>query len=363
MTAVLLERARALAPQLPPHRATHDAQRRLAPEVVAALREHGMFAALVPAELGGHELAPRDYATMLETLAAGDSATAWCVMTASTSTLLAPYLPRETAASLWAPGKPAPFLAGIFAPTGKLAIAGDSARLTGRWSWASGCRHADMFVVGALAERRHVVCFVPPAAVEIVDNWDTLGLAGTGSHDLVVADAELPMSRVTSVFDRAPWSTAPLYRVPLFGLLAVGIAGCALGMATSALDHAARGFSAETASSAWTTLGELRARLDAARSYLHANADAAYAAAHADAVTPAVRGALRLAACHASQTCAQVARGAFHLGGGASVRAGSPLGNALRDLETVLTHRMVAAKVIPAATRAVQGVGNAPPDL
>lgn len=363
MIADLVDRARALAPQLVGHRASHDAQRRLAPEVVSALREHGMFGALVPAELGGHELAPRAYATMLEALAAGDSATAWCVMTASTSTLLAPYLSRELAATLWAPGKPAPFLAGIFAPTGTLERAGDHATLSGRWSWASGSRHADMFVVGALAERRHVVCVVPPTAVGIVDNWDTLGLAGTGSHDLVIADATLPLSHVTSVFDRAPWCTAPLYRVPLFGMLAVGIAGCALGMATAALDHATRSLTAETSSSAWTTVGELRAQLDAARAYLHATADAAHAAAIANAVTPAVRGGLRLAACHVATTCAQVGRGAFHLGGGASVRTGSPLGSALRDLETVLTHRMVAAKVVPAATRALHGVGNVPPDL
>jgi indole-3-acetate monooxygenase len=80
-------------------------------------------------------------------------------------------------------------------------------------------------------------------------------------------------------------------------------------------------------------------------------------------VTPAVRGTLRLAACHVAATCAEITRGAFHLGGGASVRTSSPLGAALRDLETVLTHRMVAEKVMPAAARAVLGIGTVPPDL
>ncbi len=363
MASPLLDRARALAPALAAHRASHDTNRRLDPDVVAALREHGMFGALVPSELGGAELSPGDYATLLEVIAAGDSATAWCVMTASTSTLLAPYLARDVAATLWSAGTRAPFLAGIFAPTGTVTITGDRARLTGRWSWASGSRHADMFVVGALAERRHVVCFVPPSAVEVVDNWDTLGLAGTGSHDLVITNAELPITHVTSVFDRAPWSDAPLYRVPLFGLLAVGIAGCALGIARSALDHVAAGFTPETASGAWARYASLRGELEAARAYLHAAAETAHVAALAGAVTPAVRGTLRLAACHAAAACADITRGTFHLGGGASVRAGSPLGAALRDLETVLTHRMVAEKVMPAAARAVLGVGSIPPDL
>jgi alkylation response protein AidB-like acyl-CoA dehydrogenase len=284
-------------------------------------------------------------------------------MTASTSTLLAPYLSRETATRLWSPGAPAPFLAGIFAPTGKVTMAGDSARLTGRWSWASGSRHADMFVVGALAERRHVVCFVPKTAVEIVDNWDTLGLGGTGSHDLVVQDAQLPLDHVTSVFDRAPWTDAPLYRVPLFGLLAVGIAGCALGIARAALDHAGKALTPETSSAAWARYGELRGQLDAARAYLHATTVAVHSAAVGGAVTTATRGTLRLAACHVAAVCADVTRGAFHFGGGASVRAGNVLGNALRDLETVLTHKMVADKVLPAATRAVLGIGAVPPDL
>lgn len=59
----------------------------------------------------------------------------------------------------------------------------------------------------------------------------------------------------------------------------------------------------------------------------------------------------------------EVARAAFHLGGGASVRAGSAASNALRDLETVLTHRMVADRVRPATARAALAIGTTPPDL
>jgi alkylation response protein AidB-like acyl-CoA dehydrogenase len=204
---------------------------------------------------------------------------------------------------------------------------------------------------------------LPRASVEIADNWDTLGLAGTGSHNLVIADVEVPLHRVTSVFDRAPWSQAALYRVPLFGLLAVGIAGCALGIARSALASAAGRLTAEAGSATWSDVALLRGRLDAARAYLHATADVAYAEAATGTVTPSVRGALRLASCHAVAACTDVARGAFHIGGGTSVRAGSPIGNALRDLETVRTHKMVTDRVLPAAIRAMQGIGATPPDL
>jgi alkylation response protein AidB-like acyl-CoA dehydrogenase len=360
MTSPLLDRARALAADLAVHRAAHDREKQLAPSVVAALRESELLSVLTPTELGGHATAPVDYVDILETLAAGDAATAWCVMTCSTSTLLAPYLPRATAETLWSRTRQ-PFIAGIFAPMGKL----DGGVLAGRWSYASGCRHADVFFVGALADRRHVVCLLDREAVRIADNWDTLGLAGTGSHDLVIDSAPIAPDHVTSVFDRAPWAASPLYRVPLFGLLALGIAGCALGIARAALAHATTKLDEKLPSAAFATIGELHATLSSARAYLRDVATNAYARASLDTTTvdARTRGDLRLASTFVAQRCADVVRGAFHLGGGASARAGSIAGNALRDIEMLLTHRMIADRVIPAATRAVFGVGAPPPDL
>ena len=234
----LVERARRLAPSLVAHRAAHDQARQLTPEAVASLREQGLLAALVPTELGGHQLAAPVYVELLEEVARGDSATAWCLMTASTSTLLATYLPRATAERLWS--GTAPFLAGIFAPGGALvASATGELRLSGRWSYASGCRHAEVMALGAMHEGRHVVCFVPASAARILDNWDTLGLAGTGSHDLELSEVRVPQDHLASLFARTPWTSAALYRVPVFGLLAAGISACGLGIARAALEHAA----------------------------------------------------------------------------------------------------------------------------
>ncbi len=358
ITMSLVERARALASELPAHRAAHDSARRLEPVVVAALREGGFLSCLLPTELGGAELAPATYVEMLEALAFGDSATAWCVMTASTSTLLAPYLPKATASAIW--GGPVPFLSGVFAPSGKL---DETSHLAGKWSYMSGAHHADWFVVGALAGRRHVVCFVPPSAARIVDNWDTLGLAGTGSHDLLIEGARVEAAHVTSVFDQAPWTTTPLYRMPLFGLLAVGIAACGLGIARAALGHAIGHWTAETPSGLLARYADLRAQLDAARAYLLASCTSTFARAQDGAIDAAGRGELRLAASHVAARCTEVVRGAFHTAGGAGVRTGHPLGAALRDAETLLTHRMVSDRVLPAAARAVLGLGTPPPDL
>lgn len=354
----LVDRARALTADLQARRGEHDAARQLAPDVVRALRDGGFLACLVPRELGGAELAPASYVELLEALAIGDPATAWCTMTATTSTLLAAYLPRPTATAIW--GGAAPFVAGVFAPGGKLDA---DARLAGRWSYGSGSRHADWFVVGALAGRRHVVCAVPAHAVRIVDNWDTLGLAGTGSHDLAIEGVAVAADHVTSVFDQAPWTDAALYRVPLFGLLAVGIAACGLGVARAALDHAAGRLSGDVSSAVLARYADARAELDGARAYLLATASTVFARAEAGAIDAATRGGLRLAASQVAARCADVVRAAFHLAGGAGVRAGHPLGAALRDIETLVTHRMVSDRVLPTAARALLGLGDAPPDL
>jgi indole-3-acetate monooxygenase len=370
--APLVARARALAPSLPSYRAAHDHHKQLSPPVVNALRDNGFPTCLAPRQLGGHEVSVPEYIELLEALALGDSATAWCTMTASTAALVATYLPRKSGEELWRDVPP--FLAGVFDPEGQLTAEGDDFRLTGRWSYASGSRHADWFVVGAMFENRHRVCFLPASQVTVLDNWNTLGLAGTGSHDLVIEGALVPGHRVTSLFERAPWSDAALYRVPLFGVLAAGIAACALGIAGAALERAATDIVAAAPPNSSSTgpgpssgvlvrYATCRAQLDAARAYLLAAATASQARANEGAVDPATRAELRLAASFVSQQCAEVARGAFHLCGSAAARTDHPIGNALRDLETLLTHKMVTDRALPAAARVMLGLGKVPPDL
>jgi alkylation response protein AidB-like acyl-CoA dehydrogenase len=237
----------------------------------------------------------------------------------------------------------------------------DGVHLAGRWSYASGCRHADWFVLGAIADGAHVVALVPAGAVTIVDNWDVLGLRGSGSHDVTV-DVDLPTRQLATVFTSTPWSDAPLYRVPLFGALACGVAACALGIAHHALEV---GLAREPSTAQLAIWAHAWARVDAARSYLHATMlratqQAVVSTSPADATT---RGELRLAAVHTATECAEVIRALFRLAGGPAIRAGHPLNAALRDVETVLTHRMVSDRVVPAAARAMLGLGTPPADL
>ncbi|MBP9204648.1 MAG: acyl-CoA dehydrogenase family protein [Kofleriaceae bacterium] len=369
----LVAAARVLAARLPGLSAQHERDGALDASVVAELASAGLTACLLPPELGGHALAPTAYIEVLATLAQADAATAWVTMTASTSTLLAPYLARAAAERIWATS-PALLLAGVFAPTGTVTITGDRATVRGRWQFTSGCRHAAWIAVGAMspgdgdpASRQHVVALVPAGArgLTIADHWDVMGLRGTGSHDLVLDDVEVPADQIGSVFTAAPWATGPLVRFPLFGLLATGIAACGLGIAAAALDHVAA--SARTAASGGGALiadvGRLLTRLGAARAHLEASAEAAMAGARRGEVSGVERGRLRLAAWHAASESLEVTRAAFALAGGGAIRAGHPVGRALHDAEVMRSHRMIADKVVATASRAALGLGPVPPDL
>ena len=88
----------------------------------------------------------------------------------------------------------------------------------------------------------------------------------------------------------------------------------------------------------------------------------AQAAAEAGTVDDDLRGALRATAAHTAATCAELGRAAFHLVGGAAIGRASPIARAVADLEVLLTHRMVADRVLPTAARVLLGQA-APADL
>ena len=331
--------------------------RRLSDGTLAAIRATGVLDGLVPRALRGTttELTATGWLAALEGLATIDPAAGWVAMTASTSTLLAPYIAREIGAQIWG-GDAAPIMAGVFAPSGKVELEPGSSRdrrLTGRWAFTSGCQHAAWFALGAIADGKHVVAVVPARDVTIVDNWDTLRLGGTGSHDCTV-DAVIDPAHLATVIGGTPWTiAAPLATVPLFGALAAGVAACALGIATGAL--VATAGVKDLATPQLVGWAHARARVAAARAYLYG----AIAAPASDAA----RGELRLAASFAATEAAEAVRALFRLAGGGAIRAHHPLQLALRDVETALSHRMVADRVVPTAARAILGLGPTPPDL
>ncbi|MDT5139741.1 MAG: indole-3-acetate monooxygenase [Mycobacterium sp.] len=328
-----------------------DRERRLPDELVARLNEAGLLRATMPREVDALELAPPTALRCAEAVARGDAAAGWCVSIAITSALLVAYLPAAARDEMFGGGKGV--AAGVWAPRGKARSVQNGVIVSGRWPFCSGITHADMLFAGCFVDERRVpsVVALPKADLQVLDNWHTLGLRGTGSHDTVADEAFVPAERVFSVFD-GPVLDRPLYRFPVFGFFALSVAAAALGNARAAIDDLTELAGGKKGLGSTRTLAERPATqaavaaaessLGAARALYYEAIDTAWQASHEpDPVPVAMRNRLRLAATHAARTSADVVRTMYDLAGGSAIYDSSPLQRRFRDAFTATAHFQV----------------------
>jgi alkylation response protein AidB-like acyl-CoA dehydrogenase len=354
-----------------------ERDRELPRELLGELRDARLLSLCLPRTLGGRETRPAEMALTLEQLASADGATGWCAMIASTSSLLGAYLPSDDAELIYAGGSAV--TGGVFAPRGRAERRDGAYVVTGRWSFVSGVQHCDWVLGGCvvhdgeepvlLADGSPDVRLVlmPIDAVEVIDTWSVSGLRGTGSHDMSAVAQLVPATRVVSLLDDRPRHPGALYSFPLFGLLALGIASVALGIARGAIEDLTELAGTKTPAAGRRTLAEratvqaevarAEASLRAARGLLLAEADAAWLAAESGAAIPEEhRLGLRLAATHATGVAAEVVTAMYHAGGGSSIYDSSPLQRRFRDVHVATQHMMVAPATWELAGRLLLGL-------
>ena len=261
---------------------------------------------------------------------------------------------------------------------GKATLEGDSYRVTGQWKWNSGGQNATWLCGGCVIYANgvplmltdkipdHRMMLFPASDVTFIDTWHTGGLRGTGSGDMAVRDLIVPRSHSISLITDKPRVKAPLYAFPIFGLLAIGIAATASGNAAAAMREFAALASAKRTPTGRTlsergtvqsAYAEGCARLKAARAFLFAEIDAAWAQAQTSAaISLEQRATLRLAATHMTRTAAEVVRTVQDLAGGASVFLADPLNRRLADAQAMTAHIMTAPATYELTGRALLGV-------
>ena len=336
-----------------------DSGRRLPDELVEMLRDSGLLRAGAPAEVGGLELPPRVGLRAAEELARGDASTGWCVAIGITSTLLVAYLPPSSRDQLFGDGRG--LAAGVWAPRGKGRSVDGGIVVSGQWPFCSGIRHADVMFAGCMVDEQSVpsVVALPAKDLQLLDNWHTLGLRGTGSNDSVADEVFVPADRVVSIFD-GPVVDRPLYRFPPFGFFALSVAAPALGNARAAIDDLVELAGGKKGLGATRTLAQrsptqaavaaAESALSAARLlYYQAIDDAWQASQSGEPVSVELRNRLRLAATHAARTSADVVRSMYDLAGGSAIYDRSPLQRRFRDAFTATAHFQVneASRELP----------------
>lgn len=366
--------AAAIAQSLKGRNAEIEGLRRLPTDIVGSLAEAGLFRLLVPKAYGGGQAHPLTLFETVETMAKGDAAVAWCLMIAATTGVTAAYLPPEEAKIVF--GDPLTVTGGVFAPLGRATVEGDQASVTGRWAWASGSAHCAWLMGGCVVQdasgpRKRAdgsvetrMFIAPRAQVALIDTWFASGLKGTGSGDMAMEGVVIPYARSVSLSHDRPVANDPLYAFPVFGLLALGIAGVACGNALGALEDfedlagakKPQGSSRSLAQrgSAQSAYAEARTGLLAARALVReAVAEAFAEAERGEGLSLARRAGLRLACAHLVRTAADVCRSLYDLGGGSSVYEHSPLQRRFRDAHVATQHIMTAPGVFELGGRAL----------
>jgi indole-3-acetate monooxygenase len=335
----LVDTVRSLQPDI-------ERNRRLPAELVDEFRSAGLFAMGIPASLGGGEASLTDMVRSIEEISRADGSAGWCVMIAATSGITAAYIDPAEAREIFSGDTIA---CGVVAPKGRALPVDGGYRISGRWSFASGCQHSDVVLAGCVMDRSARMAVLDPAVVEIVDTWDVSGLRGTGSHDITAHDAFVPSARTFSLVTDRPAESGPLYRFPIFGLLALGVASVGLGIAARAIEEIVELAGGKRPTLARRTLAERSvvqaevARAEAlyrsARAYLFASIDEAWDSGELDV---AARANLRLAATNAARASAQAVDICYDAGGGTSIYAGSALQRCFRDIHALTQHMIVA---------------------
>lgn len=344
-----LEAARALAPLARELADRAEEERSLPDELAGELRASGLPTMLVPARYGGGEVTPRAMVESLEQLALADGSTAWCAMISATAGFVAAYLEPEAAGELFADGGVA---GGVYAPIGTATPGDGGYVVSGRWPFASFCRHCDVLMGGVRTDDGVRLALFAATDADIIDTWTVSGLCGTGSNDIAVSELMVPAAHLASLAGpaRAP---GPLYAFPVFGLLALGIASVSLGIARGAIDEL-RELATEkkpTGSSrrlaerpaAQAQVARAAAGVAAARALVMEGVDRAWAVARGGEGVPVEeRTRLRLAATHATRACAEAVDLMYDAGGGTSIYRTSPLQRRFRDIHSATQHAMVA---------------------
>jgi alkylation response protein AidB-like acyl-CoA dehydrogenase len=354
-----------------------ETARGLPPDVVDMIKPTGAFRMYVPADLNGPEVEAWDSLEVLRELAYHDAAAGWCAMIGSTTSLMSSSLPDPYAAEIF--GSQDSIAGGFAMPAGVARPVEGGLEVTGRWSWGSGTRHSTWVGGGCLvvgpdgkpAPREDGLAsafvFVRPEDVDFIDNWETSGLCGTGSGDYEMTKVFVPEGRWVELSKRTLVRTNALSKFSFFGLLACGVASCAVGIGRRAIDELVALADSKKPQGSSKTLAQrpqiqtdvavAEAKLESAWAFMRATVNDSWDAALAgSSPTDDQKKQLRLSATYAAQTAAEVAESMYKAGGGAAVYKTSPLQRTFRDAFVATQHAMVAPRTFETHGRMFLGL-------
>ena len=379
-SATFLAHRRAIEELLPLIEAEAEAAERQSHQsdrVVGALRKSGIYAMLLPKELGGGELSFTEAMEIIARLSWADASAGWCAMVAGVmSASLGAFVPERGARDVYGKG-PDVTIAGNGVPRGYARRVPGGFVIRGHWAYGSGIHHAEWVHSGCFVMDGEkmvmlpngtpeiVLMHHPKASVDLKGNWDVLGLRATGSFDYTLKEPELFVpEHMTYPFDGPKLQRGgPQYSVGLVGLTSWGHTSWALGVGRRALDELAilaraRGdvFGKLSESATFKkSFADAEAKFRAASAFVRESwAALCNAIEQGEPATVEQIALIRLAMRHLHDALSEVTTFAHRSVRGASLRA-SKLQRCYRDAHAGTQHLLLADEIAMECGRVLMG--------
>ncbi len=264
----VVEEARRVAARLAANAAEDDGIRRLSDSTWKLLLDGGFLRALQPARFGGGEVSLAEFVDAAIELSCASPSAGWVAGVIGVHPWQLALFPDKAQREMW-DKDPTTMHSSSYNPTGKAEKVAGGYKLSGRWSFSSGCDHCGGVMLGAICGSREIggnqvrdfrSFLLMRDQYRIDDNWHVAGLKGTGSKDIVVEETFVPDYRTQSHLDyatNAPLpgqevNPGPLYRMPWSVVFNMALAASALGSARGFVD-------------AWTAASRERRLMSGAR--------------------------------------------------------------------------------------------------
>ena len=367
----MLDCARALVPLLADRAPAAAAARQLPAETIADYHAAGILRILQPRRFGGQQRRFSLFSRIVEELTYGCASSAWVYAVLAEHQWIIAQYPEQAQIDVWGDDPEAVASSSLAPRAAARRITGDW-RLSGRYSFSSGCDYAQWAILGAflgeMGDPRHIAyLLVPLAEVEIVDDWRVLGLAGTGSKSLVLHDVFIPEHRcvmVSDLFAGTPPGALvhpdyPVLRAPRGFLVSYSLPPVAIALGRRALDIAcaalagrvSRGVTKVAESEvAQMAIGEAAAAIDVATLLLHTGRESSTAAVSSGRrITGAEALRARRDMTFAQHQVGWALERLCELSGARWLYDTDPLQEIRRDVMTILTHHAASrqAAMVP----------------
>lgn len=246
----LVRRAQALVPMIRDRQAETEANGRVSEEIFGALRDQELFKILLPKRYGGFEHGLDTFAAVGFEIARGCGSVGWVSSVTTMYHVFLGMYPAQAQDDVWGED-PGAVVAASFTPTGTITAVDGGFSLTGKWMFCSGIDNCPWTIVGVTIPADNegepegkAYALVRTSDLAMENNWDVVGLAGTGSKNVSCQNLFVPAHRVLPIEDTmsgnppgAAVNDGALYRIPLFAVISCSLVAAVIGMAQGAIDE------------------------------------------------------------------------------------------------------------------------------